>query len=265
MSAYKKFVANVLNPKHKQLRWYNHNLYYFTTIAVIGALCLCWFVFRQSLDFLVNQNQFWNVVFMPLRFADVGDLVGNIIGFAVVSFFLERHFGSFKYFMLVILSIVPSSVAVFAFTQSWAWVGFGSVLFFLIGIFALVLILNFRGYFLGQFRWIFPVIMLGLVALVLCWDGSASQWPQVFIHFGCFTNLVKDASSWAPCLMGGIVGLFAQMCFLGVKRRGPEDKDEKTKDKKFDRKLKNKDVVMLGDGKVLVEKKKNKYNQKPQK
>lgn len=214
MTTYQKFEGNFLNPPHKKLNWFNRNYYFVSTFVVIALLCVCFFLLKDQLDKVVAADIHWNVLLKPLRHAKVGDLVGNLIFFFIISVFLERHFGSFKYFGMVILSFVPSSLATFAFAGSWVGTGFDGVVFFLMAILLLTLLFNLKGYFGGKCRWIFPVITLALMALICCWNGN-SHWPDISIGFGVFTHLINN---WQACALGGIIGLFGYLFTFQVKK-----------------------------------------------
>lgn len=215
MASYKKFEGNIINPPHKKLNWLNRNFYYIATLAIIGVLCLCYFMFKTQLDNLVASNVQWNLLLKPLRNANIGDLVGNIIFFFIISLFLERHFGTFKYFLIVAISFIPSSLATFAFTGSWAGVGFQGVAYFLAGILVITMLFNLKGYFFGRCRWVFSIIILVLTVLIMCWSGS-STWPKISIGFGLFTNLLNN---WHACAFGGIMGLFAYLFAFPKRKR----------------------------------------------
>lgn len=214
MTTYQKFEGNFLNPPHKKLNWFNRNYYFASTFIIIALLCVCFFLLKGQLDKIVASDIHWNILLKPLRHAKVGDLVGNIIFFFIISIFLERHFGTMKYFFMVILSFIPSSLAVFAFAGSWAGTGFDGVVFFLLAILLLTLIFNAKGYFGGKCRWIFPIIVLALVAIMCCWDGK-SQWPNISVGLGVFTHFLRN---WQACAFGGVVGLFAYLFTFQVKK-----------------------------------------------
>jgi len=239
MSLYSKFETVVLNSKNRRLNWFNRNYFYLTTILMVGLLCLCFFVLHDSLEKLVNQNVYWNVVLMALRHRDVGHLVGNLIAFIVVSLFLERHYGSFKYFGLIVLAVPLSAVSTFAFSGSWTWAGFSGVNYFMFAVFCLCLILNFKTYFIGHVRWLFSLFVLALVLFVMCWNGNFSEWPNVYFSFGCFTDLIGIISHWAPFACGTLVGLFTRLVTFDIK----------PKKKKY---LKNKSKVYLPRRSILL-------------
>ena len=237
MSNYSKFDGNVLNPPHKKLRWFNRNLYYISTIAIVALLCVCHFLFKSQLEAIVESNLQWNVLLMPLIHKNIGNLIGNIIFFVIISIFLERHFGSFKYIFLTAFSFPLSSIAIYAFNGSWTGTGFTGVDYFMLALLVIVILYNFKGYIWGKCRWIFPIIILALCCLCACWNGSAN-WPEVNIGFGFFSNLFKN---WEPCAMGGLVGLFtifATFVGKGKQKKGVIEETKKSKsEKKADKKI----------------------------
>lgn len=258
MNKYQKFDRTVLNPKHKALSFFNRNFFFLTTMLVVGLLCLCFFMFNQNIANLLQKNSLWNILLLPLQNDSVANLIANILAFVVVSLLLERHFGTLKYFVLIVLSIPLSSVAVFAFSQSWIGAGFSSVNYFLYALMLWALIFNFKGYFCGKARWIFPVLILSVVCLFACWDGDYSKWPQVAVKFGCFTDLCENVSHWASMVMGAGVGLFAQIYALGkkvkaVKKENAEpEKLKKRKKHQREKQIKSEKVVVMGSGKSAI-------------
>ena len=251
---YKKFEQNVLNPKHKNLNWFNRNYFYVTTFLIVGLLCLSYFVFQNSLLYLVNEvHVYYNVVFSALCHSSVAHLVGNIIGLVVISIFLERHFGSIKYLGLIILATPMAAIATFAFSGHWNWVGFSGVNFFLYAIFYLTLLVRFKEYFLGKVRWIFPVVILGLNLLITCWNGSVTSWTEFFV-FGIFSDF-HNIAHWSSCAAGALVGVFT--CLIRFDFPKKKTKTEKVlKKKKTKSKVKSNNIVMLGENKSLSEEKK---------
>ncbi len=206
-----KFQQKVLNVESKQLTKGNRNYFYLSTLIIIGLLCLCQFALQNQINNLVESNNLWNMLFMPLRHAVLADFIANVVLFFLVSLLLERHFGSLKYFALVILTFIPSSLTTFAFELSWTFVGFGGVLFFLLAIALCVIIFNFKDYFCGKVRWIFPILLIALFAVAACIDLEATLQSGNSVVFGAFINVVKEPSSWGCLVCGTAVGLLIQL------------------------------------------------------
>ncbi len=241
---YKTFDQNVLNPKHKKLNWFNRNYFYATTALIVALLCLSYFLFQHILQHLVsNVSVYYNVVFMALCHTSLQQLVFNIVSFGVISFFLERHFGSLKYLGIIVLAAPITALATFACSFSWDWMGFSGINYFLYTFFYITLILRFKEYFCGKARWIFPLAVLGINLLITCWVGNTAN-PTEFLKFGVFSNF-HIVSNWASCIAGSVVGAFA--CLIRFDLPKKKTKTEKVlKKKKTISNVKSNNIVMLG-------------------
>lgn len=214
MSAAKTFNNSVLNYANKKQNWFNRNYCYLATLIIMGALCACFFLLSDKFAAIVATDIRWNAVLEPLRHANLGHLIGNLISFFVVSIFLERHFGSIKYFLIVVFSFVPASLATFAFSGSWDGVGFSVVNYFLFALFACVILFHFKNYFFGKAKWIFPLVILGLLMLLMCWNGETTS-VEGFFKFGVFTSLLDNVGHWSSAIIGLNIAIFAELYSLG--------------------------------------------------
>ncbi len=214
----KYFLNNILNPKQKQRNWFNNNYFYATTLFMIGVLCLCFFVFESQIDAIVNENIKLNLLLTWLRHSNIGHLIGNLISFVVVSVFLERHFGSIKYLGLILLGVIPSHLATFAFEEGWGGRGFSCINYYLYAIMFIVMIFNFKDYFIGKFRWIFPVIMIGLIILIMSWAGETQPFSE-FFRFSFVKDFYINKGHWPSFIIGIIMGLFANLYHFDIKKK----------------------------------------------
>jgi len=217
-----RFTNNVLNAKQKDLRGFNKNYFYLTTILFIGALFLCYYAFQDEIDNLVRESKYYNLFFVAFRHFDLGHIVGNVISFFVVSLFLERHFGSFKYLFLIVLGIPLSSISVFLFSGSWAWGGASGLNYFLYAIFFTVVLFNFKNYVIDRWQNLFTFFTIGVICLLMCWAGSTEALTEnisEFLKFGTFTDLTTNIAHWSSAIMGAGVGMFAGFYSIGSARK----------------------------------------------
>ena len=119
---------------------------------------------------------------------------------------------------LVMLSTIPSSIFTFAFSGRWDWMGFSGVTYFLYAIFLVIIIFNFKDYFIGKARWWFPLFILVLSLVMICGhaeiiDGNAQ------LEFDWFKDFIENFWHWTAFLAGGVVGLFASMFSINKKRK----------------------------------------------
>ena len=214
----KYFFNNILNPKQKQRNWFNNNYFYATTLFMIGVLCLCFFVFKSQIDAIVRENIKLNVLFEWLGHADIGHILGNLISFVVVSVFLERHFGSIKYLGIILLGVIPTSLATFAISGGWRWIGYSGINYYLYAMMFIVMIFNFKDYFIGKFRWIFLVIMIGLIILIMSWAGKTQSFSE-FFRFSFVKDFYTNIGHWSSFIIGIIMGLFANLYHFDIKKK----------------------------------------------
>ena len=218
----KKINTHFFNPKQKEINWFNRNYFYLATLLVIGAWCLIYFMFDDQLAGLVEKSKYFNLFVMAFRHGDLGHLIGNAVSFFVVSLFLERHFGSFKYLLLTIIAIPLSSISVFLFSESWAWIGASGVNYFLYAIFVTVVIFNFKPYLAQKWQPIFTIIIIVLICVLMCWAGETSALTSnisEFLKFGRFTDLISNEAHWSSAIMGAAVGLFANIFAVANSKR----------------------------------------------
>ena len=218
----KKINTHFFNPKQKEINWFNRNYFYLATILFLGAMCLTYFMFQTQIDAIVEKSKYFNLFFMAFRHSNLGHLVGNCVSFFVVSLFLERHFGSFKYLLLTALAIPLSSISVFLFSNSFSWVGESGVNYFLYAVFVTIIIFDFKPYLAQKWQPIFTIITIVLICVLMCWCGDLDALTTntaAFFKFGRFTDLVSNTSHWSSAIMGAGVGLFANLFALGNKKR----------------------------------------------
>lgn len=217
----KKVDTNFFNPKQKEINWFNRNFYYLTTFLFIGLMCLGYFVLKDTLAQLVAKNQYWNFILVVFRHSSVGHLVGNIISFFIISLFLERHFGSIKYFCLIIFAIPLSYVLTFLITH-YNWVGESGLNYFLYAIFVTVIIFNFKDYVLSKWQNIFTFFIIALVCVLMCFEGDVMAITNninEFFKFGVFTDFITNSAHYLGAIMGGVVGMFAGIYSLSTTRK----------------------------------------------
>ena len=217
-----KFTNNVVNAKQKELRVFNKNYFFLTTILFIGAMFLTYYCFEKQIDKIVETNKFYNIFLMVFRHGDLGHIVGNVISFFVVSLFLERHFGSLKYLFILIFAIPLSSMAVFLISGHFSWIGESALNYFLYALFVTVVLFNFKSYILDKWQNLFTFFTIGAICLIMCWCGSTEALTEniaEFFQFGAFTDLITNRSHWSGAIMGTLVGMFAGFYSLCTAKR----------------------------------------------
>lgn len=132
------------------------------------------------------------------------------MGFLVVLIFLERHFDSLKYLGIVFLTIPLANITCFAFVLSWVIGGFSCVKYFLYANLLLILIFNYKDYFIGKFKWIFPLIILLLVVITMSWIWSGKGMDDVgMVLFNGFKSLGHSGLFITRIIVGIFSRIFA--------------------------------------------------------
>ena len=237
----KKIDTNFFNPKQQKLNWFNRNFYYAATIVMIALMVLSYFFFQDSLVKICEKSvglSFLSLIFDPLCHSNVGHLIANCLSFFVVSLFLERHFGSIKYLLIIIFA---SSIA--SITNDIEWLieggltleqnpgmgvpsGASLMNFFLYGIFFTVIIFDFKPYLAQKWQPIFTIIILFVILAMICWNGDSSAIisnPKAFFKFGRFSALFNSDGTFNnhfySMVPGFVIGLFANIFALGNNKR----------------------------------------------
>ncbi len=181
---------------------------------------------------LVEQSYYWNIVLCSFRYVGNWQLLSNIMGFVVVSIFLERHCGSLKYLFLLLLIIPLANLTTFAFVSSWDWGGFSGVVYFLYASVLLNLIFNFKSYFVGKIKWLFPIIIIaGIVIMMsLDWGGNGISDVKIVL-FKRFTNI----GLMGPFITGIVVGLYSRIFAYKHKKANSNKNSEITEKKETEK------------------------------
>ena len=129
-----KFFKNFINDKRKTLSWKNANFFYISTFLFALTLIITFLCCRPAINSVLDQNMYWNILLLPFRHLDWIHLIGNLLCFLTVSLYLERRYGSLKYILIILISIILSPLANFALLGLNGQ-GESLVNFFLFGIF----------------------------------------------------------------------------------------------------------------------------------
>ncbi len=205
----KKFFRSVINLKDKELNWFNCNFCYAATILMICIMLICNFLLATPIQNLINQDIRWNMIFCSFWYNGGNfHLLGNIMGLITLSVFVERHFGSLKYALLLFPCIPIANLACFAMLNYWGVGGFSCVEYFWYANIIWLLIFNFKTYFMGKFRWIFPVVLIGVILIMMSWAWSGDGMNGVGLDF---CNCLLEPQHYGPFIIGICTGLFANL------------------------------------------------------
>lgn len=210
----KKFFQHFINDKDKELKWYNTNYFYAFTIVFSLILLLCYFCGNAAITKIAEHNNFWNIYMMTFDHDGVVHVTFNVIIFVLLSLLLERHFGSFTYFIMMIFIIPLANITCFATygllygDGTWSGAGESCVNCFLLGLYLVVVAIYVKQYVLSK-RAFLTFIPLGIVIFLMSVDSSVISTPQDFFahpqmqFMHAFTSNI--AGHLAPFVMGIIV------------------------------------------------------------
>lgn len=146
------------------------NYFYLGTVLYLVIILLCFAVFNEGIDKLVLKDGMWNTVVHTFRFDNKDQLILNILPFVVVSIFLEKHYGSFNYLFIILLGTPIAALANLSVISWGLYKGLGLLNFYLIGIFLITVIFNFKDYRSNLKRIALPLIVLLLLVLLISWN-----------------------------------------------------------------------------------------------
>lgn len=221
----KTFYQNVINDKNKELKWYNSNFCYLTTIIFVGVLMLCFYMFNDKIGALATKNDIWNMYLPTFYHSDIVHVSFNAIMFALLSILLERHFGSFTYLLMLVAIIPLSNMAHYAakgllsasHIALWTGCGESCVNCFLLGLYIVVAIAYFKQYILS-FKAFLTFIPLALVLFFFSVDSSVISTPKEFfanpkIQF-LHALTTNQTGHLAPLIVGVVVSILIYVIVL---------------------------------------------------
>lgn len=211
-----KFFKNYINLKDKNLKWFNINLYYVATMVMIVAMVIGYFVFKAQSDPIIYHNRFWNIFLMSFAHVNTVHITFNVIMFVLLSLLLERHFGSFTYFIMLMLLIPMANLSCFGagsllnHYSTWAGMGESCVNYFLFGFVLVLVAFNYRKYILSKNAFIFFIPLAFFIFLSSVNSSKISSPADFFAHpsmrfmDALFTNTVGH---FAPFIVGLVIGV----------------------------------------------------------
>ncbi len=129
---------NVFNEKNKQLTWLNRNYFYLTTLTIMFINFMFFTCAPSIQESIVPAYQSLNGLTLGIvnSFTHYGwqHLLLNMLCFSVISLYLERKFGSIKYFVLVWFNIIFSCAIGSMIWDTNHWGGFSVTNYSLYGV-----------------------------------------------------------------------------------------------------------------------------------
>ena len=172
--------------------------------AIVATFLWC----EPVIDKILSHNYNWNILLLPFRHSNWLHVIGNLECFFIVSLYLERKFGSFRYFFVILFTIPISPLLRFILLSSRAR-GESLVNFFLFGIFFVDIFFNFRECFLTKYHNIFVIITILLIFMLMSFTMN--------IEFKPFVTLL-EISHGSAFIEGVVIGIFSNLIVVKNKR-----------------------------------------------
>lgn len=228
----------VVDVKQKELRWFNRNYFYITTICLITLFCMCYFFLNSQLAGII-ENKYWNLILSTFKHNSLIHLICNMVFFFIISLFLERHYGSLVYLLIFIFAVPFTNMAMFAITQSTNFNGECAINFFMYAVAIVTVIVRLNWYL--NWRIFFPLIEVGfaLVYMSMSCDTATSVGELLAISF--LSNLIFVEAHWSAMVIGALTMMFGYMFVFVRSKSVKKDKSgknlhgeiKKDKNKKF--------------------------------
>ena len=203
--------SNFLDDTKKKKSALNRNYFYITTIFFI-ALNLCiWALAGTKLHYgcLPKNELDWDnfLDFQALFSAIINNishwswehvLLNMLVSSLVVSLYLERRFGSLKYFLIVTVLIVVSAAFVAGNNQSLNYAGFSCVNFALYAFFIVTFFFSLSKRERSKGNVIFGVVILMGVLVFMIWEiwdaveiyGATASASDLFYNKGHYSGFI---------------------------------------------------------------------------
>lgn len=214
----------------KDVKWYNRNYFFAGTIALLGVMFLIQYAIKTDINKLISDNIYWSYLLEDLMFISVESLVVSAICIGIVSLFLEKYWGTFKYLVVVlvllpILSLtVPTLIATYLLknpdVESFTGVGVSFLTFALYGFAIVTMLFHLKKYILDGKHSIFNWIVLAIIIVTMCTifpmeivDNKIADYLKD-IKFTAFENLTKNLINWNSLLVGGVLAILCEVFSL---------------------------------------------------
>lgn len=202
----------VFDEKNKQLTWLTRNYFYLATLTFV-FINFMFFTCSPSLqNSIVPTYQTLNGLLLGIvnSFTHYGwqHLLLNMLCFTVISLYLERKFGSIKYFVLVLFNIIFSSVFFSTVGDSNNWGGFSVTIYSLYGVLIVTYIYTVIKNRKDKTNNIWGGITVALIILAMCFNEEGG-----FPFKPYPVDLITNAGHYS----GIIVGLLVSCILLFIK------------------------------------------------
>ena len=202
--------------KSKIVTKWNRNYFYVGTIFLIAVNFIIFFVLKQDLHNIYNSSAAWgdfapinilNAMFGAITHWDFDHVLGNMINLAVISIYLERKLGTFKYLYLNIILMFLCVGLTSHVRGDINHAGYSGVNFALYAFIIIDFIFSLK-----KDKRNLTNIILGVIVILYAYIFSMSWGGGGFIDVASYPyNLIHNMAHYTGFFVGILVGLFYQI------------------------------------------------------
>lgn len=209
----------------KELKWYNKNYFFLGTILVVGLMFLMYYVIGDMIENLIETNRYFVYLFAPISAQNIQGLVISAVCIFFASLFLEKYWGSIKYFVVLLISLPITSMMVNTIyglykldNPDYALVGLqlSYLAYTLFGFVIVAMIFNLKKYLFDGKHSVLNWILLVLIIAIMCVLFPAEYNNNVLVYimgvkFGVFSGLLSGVEYIASLIAGAILTLLCEI------------------------------------------------------
>ena len=190
------------------------NHHYLGTLLFIAILLICHFAINDNIQEVVAKEGMMNVLLSPFRFDSDDHSILGVLPFFIVSIFLEKHYGSFNYLLMILLGIPLVSLTNLTIVQAGVYKGLDLLNYFLVGIFLVTVIFNYKDYRSNYKRAILPILVVALIMALSSWNITQVlnvKEIESLLEFDFLCHLKNSFNNRTALFVGAIIGFLSKI------------------------------------------------------
>lgn len=209
----------------KELKWYNRNYFFLGTILTVGLMFLIYYVIGDMIENVIETNRYLAYLFAPISAQNIQGLVISAVCILLASLFLEKYWGSIKYFVVVLISLPITSMMVNTIyglykldNPDYALVGLqlSYLAYTLFGFVIVAMIFNLKKYLFDGKHSVLNWILLVLIIAIMCVLFPAEYKNNILVYmkgvkFGVFSGLLSGVEYIASLVAGAILAVLCEI------------------------------------------------------
>lgn len=209
----------------KELKWYNRNYFFLGTMLTVGLMFLIYYVIGDMIENVIETNRYLAYLFAPISAQNIQGLVISAVFVFFTSLFLEKYWGSIKYFVVVLISLPITSMMVNTIyglykldNPDYALIGLqlSYLAYTLFGFVIVAMIFNLKKYLFDGKHSVLNWILLVLIIAIMCVLFPVEYKNNVLVYikgvkFGVFSGLLSGVEYIASLIAGAILVLLCEI------------------------------------------------------